>query len=108
MREGQLQVNSHGKGLLLGASSISSSLALTGGAIYGDAGASIVVTNGTQLNNNTAITNGGAVSCEGCQALMLQLGSSATSNVAQENGGACYCEGCTTFQLQQVQLSNNR
>ena len=55
-----------------------------GGANYGDSGASIFVTNGTQLTHNTAITNGGAVSCEGCQALTLQLGSSVTSNVAQE------------------------
>ena len=101
-------VSSHGKGLLLGASSISSSLALTGGAIYGDAGASIVVTNGTQLNNNTAITNGGAVSCEGCQALTLQLGSSATFNMAQENGGANYGDsGASIFVTNGTQLTHN-
>ena len=101
-------VNSHGKGVLLGASKLTDSLALSGGALYGDSGATIIVTNGTQLVNNTVATNGGAVSCDGCQALTLQLGCSATANVAGEQGGACYCDGCTLFQLDKVQLVNNR
>ena len=101
-------VNSHGKGILLGESKVTNSLALSGGALYGDSGATIVVTNNTQLSNNTAVTNGGGVSCVGCQTLTLQMGAAATANMASEGGGACYCEGCTLFQLDHVQLSNYR
>ena len=100
-------VNSHGKGVLLGASSLSGNRALSGGALYGDSGASILVTNGTQLVNNTADTNGGAASCNGCQALTLQLGCIATGNVAAEDGGALYGDSGASITVQNGTLLVN-
>lgn len=101
-------VNSHGKGVLLGQSSISNSLALSGGAIYADSGGSVVITSRTNLTNNTAVTTGGAVNCVGCQNLTMQSGSTASFNQAQQSGGACACDSCTVFQLSHVGLMNNR
>lgn len=76
-------VNSHGKGVLIGRSIISNSLALSGGGVYGESGASVIITNSTRLVNNTAVTKGGAVNCAGCQNMTMQLQSSATGNQAQ-------------------------
>lgn len=101
-------VNSHGRGVLLGESNITSSSALSGGSIYADSGASVIITSGCQLSNNVATTTGGAVNCVGCQNMTVQLGSVASSNQAQQSGGACYCDGCTVFHLSDIELENNR
>lgn len=101
-------VNSHGKGVLLGRSNITNSLALSGGAVYADSGASVIITSSSNLVNNTAVTAGGAVNCVGCQNLTMQYETSAYFNQAQQTGGACSCDGCTYFQLNYVELMNNR
>lgn len=101
-------VNSHGKGLLLGKSNITNSIALSGGAVYADSGGSVIVTSDSDLTNNTAVTTGGAVSCVGCQNLTMQAFVRASFNQAQQSGGAVSCDSCTVFQLDQVAMLNNR
>lgn len=80
-------VNSHNKGLLLANSTLSGGQALFGGAVYGGSGASITISNSTQLVDNQAITDGGAIYCDSCQVLTLQLNSTLDSNVAGGSGG---------------------
>lgn len=101
-------VNSHGRGVLLGQSNISNSVAVSDGAIYADSGASVTVTSNAHLTNNTALATGGAVSCVGCQNLTIQLASVVSFNQAQQSGGACYCDSCTVFHLDAVELTDNR
>jgi len=48
-------VNSHNLGVLVVNSTLTNGQAVTGGAIYGDAGATITISNGSQLTNNQAL-----------------------------------------------------
>lgn len=100
-------VNSHGKGILLGASVVNNSFALSGGGIYANTGASVTVTNNTLLFNNTAVTYGGAMTCDACQAVTVQLNTMAYNNVASQLGGAFYVTGCTIFSMNQSQMTGN-
>ena len=101
-------VNSHNKGLLLANSTVTGGQALFGGAIYGGSGASITISNSTQLASNQATLDGGAVYCDSCQMLTLQLQSDLSANVAGGSGGGCQCEQCVLFEAQDVQLTSNR
>lgn len=101
-------VNSHGKGILLGQSNFTNSLALSGGAVYADSGAAVTITSGSYFVNNTAVTTGGAVSCVGCQNLTMESWTRASFNQAQQSGGAVSCDSCTVFQMDRVIMRNNR
>lgn len=101
-------VNSHGTGILIGSSTLADNSALSGGAVYGGPGTSVLVTDGAQLANNTAAICGGAIDCVQCQGLTLQVHATISGNVAKAGGGACYCEGCTTMHVRDVELVNNR
>lgn len=101
-------VNSHNLGVLVVNSTLTNGQAVTGGAIYGDAGATITISNGSQLTNNQALTDGGAVYCDSCQALLLQLDSNISANQAGAYGGAAYCTSCVTLTAVGVSMSNNR
>ena len=101
-------VSSHGPGLLLGNSTLSNNLAVSGGAVYGDSGASVTISNSTQIVSNQAITDGGAVFCDACNVLSVVAGSSMGSNQAGGVGGGCYCSSCVLLRVQQSYLTNNR
>ena len=101
-------VNSHNLGVMVANSTVTNGRAVTGGALYGDAGATITISNGSQLTNNQAVTDGGAVYCDSCQALLLQLDSNISANHAGGSGGAAYCTSCVTLTAVGVSMSNNR
>lgn len=101
-------VNSHDTGLLLADSTISGGHALFGGAIYGAAGASMTVSNSTQLVSNQAITDGGAVFCQSCKTLTFQLQTNLSYNTAGGSGGAVFCEGCVILEANEAYLTYNR
>ncbi len=101
-------VNSHNLGVMVANSTLTNGQAVTGGAIYGDAGATITISNGSQLTNNQALTDGGAVYCDSCQVLLLQLDSNISGNHAGGSGGAAYCISCVTLTAVGVSMSNNR
>ncbi|DBA73772.1 TPA: hypothetical protein ACH3X2_009743 [Trebouxia sp. C0005] len=101
-------VNSHNLGVMVANSTLTNGQAVTGGAIYGDAGATITITNGSQLTNNQAVTDGGGVYCDSCQALLLQLDSNISGNHAGGSGGAAYCTSCVTLTAVGVSMSDNR
>lgn len=101
-------VNSHNLGVMVANSTLMNGQAVTGGAMYGDAGATITISNGSQLTHNQAVTDGGSVYCDSCQALLLQLGSNVSSNSAGQFGGAAYCASCVTVTAVGVTMSNNR
>ena len=102
------EVNSHGQGILIGNSTLADNSALSGGAVYGGPGTSVLVTDSTQLVNNRATTDGGAIHCVQCQGLTLQEHASVSGNVAKDGGGAYFCDGCTTTHVRNVELVNNR
>ena len=104
-------VNSHGKGLLPAGSNVTNGQALYGGAIYGGAGASVTISNGSQLVSNQAVTDGGAVFRDGCQQLILQLQTNLSGNTAGGRGGAVFCtvlcaasSHCCAADTQQVRV----
>ena len=101
-------VNSHNLGVMVANSTLTNGQAVTGGAMYGDAGATITISNGSQLTHNQAVTDGGGVYCDSCQALLLQLNSNISANHAGESGGAAYCTSCVTLTATGVSMSNNR
>ena len=80
-------VNSHNLGVMVANSTLTNGQAVTGGAMYGDAGATVTISNGSQLIHNQAVTDGGGVYCDSCQALLLQLDSSMRENYAGGSGG---------------------
>lgn len=98
-----VSASAHGTGLLIGASTFSNNPALSGGAIYGNTGANIVV-NSTNIHNNTL---GGAFHCLGCETVQLQS-SIVASNVAGDAGGGCYLGGCVQVMFLATQIYNNR
>ena len=100
-------VNSHSIGLLVTYSNLYNNLASNGGAIYGDAGATIVISNGTQVQANDATGNGGGVSCDSCQSLKVQSSSDISNNLAN-TGGACYCNDCAVFEADDSSFWYNR
>ena len=101
-------VNSHNLGVLVANSSLTYGQAVTGGAIYGDAGATITISNSSQIAHNVAVTDGGGVYCSSCQSLVLQMESEISSNAAYQSGGGCYCDSCVTFTADNTSLMNNR
>ena len=101
-------MNSHYFGGMVANSTLMNVQAVTGGAMYGDAGATITISNGSQLTHNQAVTDGGGVYCDSCQALLLQLGTHISSNSAGQSGGAAYCASCVTVTAVGVTMSNNR
>lgn len=100
-------VNSHSKGLLLANSTFTNGQALFGGAIYGEIGASITISQNSQLIQNTAVTAGGAVFCDNCKSLKLELQTNLSFNTAQGGGGAIYGDGCTLITAEGVTMMYN-
>ena len=92
----------------MGASIIQNSWSQSGAGFYGGAGASLTMTNGTSMVNNSAVSYGGAIHCVDCQEVTVESGASLAFNKAVEAGGACYCDGCVLFQLSNATLLNNR
>ena len=82
------------------------SAAASGGALFGNSGASLLIAYGTVMSGNTAMT-GGAVHCDSCQQLTMTTGSRLESNHAAEGGGAC-CITCECVLFQDVHFLNNR
>lgn len=101
-------VNSHSKGLLVANSTFSNGEALFGGAIYGDVGAAITISNNSQLVNNYATTGGGAIFCDNCQSLTLELQTKLSHNRAGSSGGAVYCDGCILMTATNMLMTQNR
>ena len=81
--------------------------AVYGGAIYGEAGATINVTRSSNISNNIAGTHGAGIACISCQSLTLH-GSSFDSNKASEVGGACYCVDSNVVRATYASFTNNR
>lgn len=101
-------VNSHShKGLLLANSTFMDGDALFGGAIYADVGASITISNNSQLVRNHAVTAGGAVFCDNCQSLTLELQTNLSYNTALGSGGAVYGDACVLITAEGALMSNN-
>lgn len=82
------------------------SAAASGGALFGNSGANLLIAYGTVMSSNTAMT-GGAVHCDSCQQLTMTTGSRLESNHAAEGGGAC-CITCECVLFQDVHFLNNR
>lgn len=82
------------------------SAAASGGALFGNSGANLLIAYGTVMRGNTAMT-GGAVHCDSCQQLTMTTGSTVDSNNAAEGGGAC-CLMCECVLFQDVHFLNNR
>ena len=100
-------VNSHSKGLLLASSTFTRSQALFGGAIYGDVGTSITISN-SRLTENWAVSDGGAVFCDNCQRLTLEMQTDLSFNAAAGSGGAVYCDGCVLMTAKSTSLTHDR
>lgn len=100
-------VNSHSKGLLLANSTFTGGQALFGGAIYGDVGAAITISNNSQLFENHAVTAGGAVFCDNCQSLTLELQTNLSYNTAEGSGGAVYADGVVLITIEGALMTHN-
>ena len=84
------------KGLLIGGTNITNSSALNSGAVYGSPETAMIITNGSRLAGDTAITDGGAVFCNGCQFFALTDSTELWDNEALGSGGECYFYLCWT------------
>ena len=100
-------VNSHSKGLLLANTTFQNGEALFGGAIYAEIGASVTISQGSQLVQNHAVTAGGAVFCDNCQSLTLEQQTNLSSNTALGSGGAVYSDGCILVTFERALLTHN-
>lgn len=82
------------------------SAAASGGALFGNSGANLLIAYGTVMSGNSAMT-GGAVHCDSCQQLTMTTGAIVESNHAAVGGGAC-CLTCECVLFQDVHFLNNR
>lgn len=82
------------------------SAAASGGALFGNSGANLLIAYGSVMSGNAAMTGGG-VHCDSCQQLTMTTGTTVESNHAAQGGGAC-CLTCECVLFQDVHFLNNR
>ena len=95
-------------GLLIAATNMTKNSALRGGAVYGGPGTAVIISNGSRLFGNNALTDGGAVYCNGCQRLTLRESAEVGNNKAMGLGGGCYLDACLLLNLTQIWLHDNQ
>ena len=100
--------NQHTDGIFMGAITARNNSARAGGALYGDAGAGLTITNDTIMEFNSAEATGGALHCLNCQLILMQLGVVMGYNQALGSGGAMYLDNCDGFTAQGIQVHDNR
>ena len=76
-----------GAGMFIGNSKFRNNSALSGGAVYGSAGAQFNITGNSYFANNSANTTAGAIQCNSCGLLALWQGTILQNNLAGQDGG---------------------